>query len=85
MEVAVEKISVRDKIGELLSTVKDNQQIIFQSLFDGLSTKYEVIVTFLALLELIRLRAIKVFQVHPHGEIRIIALERDVQIDTILY
>ena len=85
IEVAVEKISVRDKIGELLSTVKENQQLIFQSLFDGLSTKYEVIVTFLALLELIRLRAIKVFQVHPHGEIRIIALERDVRIDTILY
>ena len=85
MEVAVEKISVRDKIGEILSTVKKNQQIIFQSLFDGLSTKYEIVVAFLALLELIRLRAIKVFQVHPHGEIRIIALDRDVRIDTILY
>ena len=85
MEVAVEKISVRDKIDEILSTMKENQQIIFQSLFDGLSTKYEIVVAFLALLELIRLRAIKVFQVHPHGEIRIIALDRDVRIDTILY
>jgi len=85
MEVAVEKISVREKICEILSTVKKNQQIIFQSLFDGLSTKYEIVVAFLALLELIRLRAIKVFQVHPHGEIRIIALDRDVRIDTILY
>jgi segregation and condensation protein A len=85
MEVAVEKISVRDKIGEILATLKENQQIIFQSLFDGLSTKYEIIVAFLALLELIRLRAIKVFQVHPHGEIRIIALEREVRIDTILH
>ena len=70
---------------EILSTVKENQQIIFQSLFDGLSTRYEIVVAFLALLELIRLRAIKVFQVHPHGEIRIIALEREVTIDTILY
>ena len=85
MEVAVEKISVRDKIAEILSTVKENQQIIFQSLFDGLSTKYEIIVAFLALLELIRLRAIKVFQVHPHGEIRVIALVREVKIDTMLY
>jgi segregation and condensation protein A len=85
LEVAVEKISVRDKIGEILSTVKENQQIIFQTLFDGFSTKYEIIVAFLALLELIRLRAIKVFQVHPHGEIRIIALDREVRIDTILY
>jgi len=85
MEVAVEKISVREKIGEILSTVQKNQQIIFQSLFDGLSTKFEIVVAFLALLELIRLRAIKVFQVHPHGEIRIIALDRDVRIDTILY
>jgi len=85
IEVAVEKISVQDKIGEILSTLQENQQIIFQSLFDGLSTKFEIVVAFLALLELMRLRAIKVFQVHPHGEIRIIALQRDVKIDTILY
>lgn len=83
MEVTVEKISVKDKLVEILKGLKEKQQIIFQSLFDELSTKYEIIVTFLAILELMRLRAVRVFQVHPYGEIRVISLRRDEQINDI--
>lgn len=85
MEVAVEKISVQDKMDEILSTLQEKEQVVFQALFDGLTTRYEIIVSFLALLELIRLRVIKVFQVHPHGEIRIIALAREVRADRVLH
>ena len=66
MEVTVEKISVKDKMVEVLQKLKETQHIIFQSLFDDLSTRYEIIVTFLAILELMKLRAVKVFQVHPY-------------------
>ena len=83
MEVTVEKISVKDKLVEILKGLKEKQQIIFQSLFDELSTKYEIIVTFLAILELMRLRAVRVFQVHPYGEIRVISLRRNDQINDI--
>ena len=83
MEVTIEKISVKDKMVEILKGLKEKQQIIFQSLFDELSTKYEIIVTFLAILELMRLRAVRVFQVHPYGEIRVISLRRDEQINDI--
>jgi len=77
LEVTVEKISVKDKMLEILERLKDNQQITFQSLFDEITTKYEIIVAFLSLLELMRLRAVKVFQVHPYGEIRVIALKTE--------
>ena len=79
IEVTVEKISVKDKMVEILQRLKEARQIIFQSLFDDLSTKYEIIVAFLAILELMRLRAIKVFQVHPYGEIRVISLGGELQ------
>ena len=85
MEVSVERLSVKDKIADILLTLKEKQEIIFQTIFDALSTKYEIIVTFLAVLELMRLRAIKVFQVHPHGEIRIIALKTDLSIEDLAY
>ena len=85
MEVNVERISVKDKIADIILTLKEKQEIIFQTIFDALSTKYEIIVTFLAVLELMRLRAIKVFQVHPHGEIRIIALKTDFSIQDLAY
>ena len=85
LEVNVERISVKDKIADIMLTLKEKQEIIFQTIFDALSTKYEIIVTFLAVLELMRLRAIKVFQVHPHGEIRIIALKNDLSIEDLAY
>jgi len=81
MEVTVEKISVKDKMVEILEKLKENQQITFQSLFDEITTRYEIIVAFLSILELMRLRAVKVFQVHPYGEIRVISLRSEVQIN----
>lgn len=83
MGVAVETITVRDKIYDILQQLKEKQQIVFQALFDPLSTRYEMIVAFLAVLELMRLRAIKVFQIHPYGEIRIVALASPVSLDDI--
>ena len=80
MEVTVEKFSVKDKMVEILQKLKETQHMTFLSLFDELSTKYEIIVAFLAILELMRLRAVKVFQVQPHGEIRIISLGGKIQI-----
>lgn len=83
MGVAVEKITVRDKIVSILQQLKEAPQLVFQSLFDPLVTKYEIVVAFLAVLELIRLRAIRVFQVQPYGEIRIVALAGEIPLDDI--
>ena len=85
MEVNVERISVKDKIAEIILSLKEKQEIIFQAIFDALSTRYEIIITFLAVLELMRMRAIKVFQVQTHGEIRIIALKTDLSIEDVTY
>jgi segregation and condensation protein A len=85
MEVDIERISVKDKISEIVMFLKEKQEIIFQSVFDALTTKFEIIVTFLAVLELMKLRAIKVFQVQPHGEIRIVALKTDLSLEDVSY
>ena len=81
MGVALEKMTVRDKIVSILRQLKETPQLVFQSLFDPLVTRFEIVVTFLAVLELIRLRAIRVFQVQPYGEIRIVALASQVPLD----
>lgn len=83
MGVAVEKMTVRDKIVSILQQLRETPQLVFQSLFDPLVTRYEIVVAFLAVLELIRLRAIRVFQVQPYGEIRIVALASQVPLDDI--
>jgi segregation and condensation protein A len=85
VEVTIEKISVKDKMVAILQRLKEVEQVIFHELFDKLSTRYEVIVTFLAILELMKLRAVKVFQVKSHGEIRVISLGGDLQIDGVVF
>ncbi|MFH2011912.1 MAG: segregation/condensation protein A [Pseudomonadota bacterium] len=69
--VAIGKMSVNEKIIELIERMKHTGNIVFQSLFTGISDKHEVILTFLAILELIRLRIVRVIQATPFGTISI--------------
>jgi len=69
--VAIEKMSVNDKITEIIETMKNTGHIVFHSLFTGIADKHEIILTFLALLELIRLKVVRVIQATPFGTIRI--------------
>ncbi len=45
--------------------------ILFADLFEGSTSKMQVIGTFLALLELIKTRVVKAFQIEQFGAIRI--------------
>ncbi len=74
-EIIDDHFTVSDKIDHLLATVQPGQSINFASLFDGASTKVELIVTFLALLELMKLNHFRVRQNETLGEIE---LERNV-------
>jgi segregation and condensation protein A len=73
-EVIRERISIQDKIALIMKRVKEEKGITFTSLFEGMVETYEIVVTFLALLELMRIRALKVLQSQLFGEIRIFAI-----------
>jgi segregation and condensation protein A len=56
-------MSVRDKINELIELVQTCPEgLAFERLFGPTPQRIEVITTFLALLELIKMQAIKIFQ-----------------------
>ena len=71
-EVTKEKITVTEKVVEILGKLKQQKSISFASLFDELTTREEVIATFLALLELLRQRMVRALQSTPFGPIRIV-------------
>lgn len=79
MEVTAEQISVKDKITWLLEMLKDKQNVTFESLFISLTSKMEIVSTFLALLELIKLQAVRVLQQMPFGTIFIYSIENNQQ------
>ncbi len=68
-EIEPAKWRVSDKIDEILRTTARSGKVAFSSLFSPQSPRGEIIVTFLALLELLRLRQVSASQDAAFGEI----------------
>lgn len=76
-EIADDRFTVSDKIDYLITNVSKGQKVKFYQLFEEASTKSEVLVTFLALLELIRLNEFQVRQNGVLGEIELTRTNSD--------
>ena len=72
-EIFGEHFTVSDKIDWILQRVGDGTPLRFSELFASMASKVEIVVTFLALLELIRLRQVRATQSNPFDEIEIAA------------
>ena len=68
-EVTLEKITVREKMTLLLDKLHERGSLLFETLFDQARARMEVVVTFLAMLELVKVRAIRIVQEEPGGPI----------------
>ena len=68
-EIYAEQFNVTDKIAAILEAVGRTGQMTFEALFDGKTSRHEIAVTFLALLEIIKLRQVHVKQRKEFGEI----------------
>ena len=67
--VVQETVSVRERMTYLLDELHRRPSVAFHELFDSARTRMDVVVTFLALLELIRIRAVHAFQKERLGPI----------------
>ena len=66
-----EYISVETRIDQLLSVLSDTEACGFEDLFADVASRAGLIATFLALLEMIRLKLVRVFQGGAFGPIRV--------------
>jgi len=66
-----EQISIEARIDQLLERLSETEACGFEDLFGDVATRPDMIVTFLALLEMIRLKLVRVFQSGQLGAIRI--------------
>lgn len=72
-DVFEDRWTVSEKIEQLVQLVKNRPTVRFSELFASSTSRTEVVVTFLAVLELIRLKQITVAQPEPFSEIEITA------------
>ena len=70
-EIVDDQYTVSDKIDHLLATIAPGGSISFASLFKGATSKHEMIVTFLAVLELMKLNYFRVRQEVILGDIEL--------------
>jgi segregation and condensation protein A len=70
-EVEDEGPSLEERMAQLVAMIREGESLEFLELFAALETKAEMIVTFLALLELIRLKRVRVYQRGMFGPIRV--------------
>ena len=70
-EIFEDKWTVSEKIESILKIISDRGSVRFAELFEGAASRAEVICTFLALLELIRLKQLACLQPEPFAEIEI--------------
>jgi segregation and condensation protein A len=74
-DIFEDKWTVSEKIEHLMRAICEHGSLKFSKLFAELTSRSEVVVTFLALLELIRLKQLVAVQREPFGEIEICRAE----------
>ena len=77
-KIYVDKYKIEDKVDYLSSRLKSGKVTEFSELIAECECKIECVVTFLALLEMIKQKAVKVYQNSNFGEILIERMEEDV-------
>ena len=71
-EVTLEPITVEEKIQEVLSLLqREKRSMAFHTLFPDPSSRKIIVITFLAILELVKMKAIRVFQASAFEPIRV--------------
>ncbi len=75
-EVRLERISIGEAIDRISARLLERDEVEFWDLFEGEVERQRVIATFLGLLEMVRLRLVRVVQREVDASIRILRTER---------
>ena len=71
IEFSADRISVKEKINEIIALLEKHKSLTFNEMFDGICAKSDIIITFLAVLEMVKLSLINIVQHVQTGIIRL--------------
>ena len=71
VDLATDHVSVKDRMNAIIEILEEKGSIDFMELFTGVVEKHYFIVSFLALLELMKLNLLRVVQSSQSGIIRL--------------
>ncbi len=70
-EIFAERFTVGEKIDDLMNRMSSQPRLSLTQLFEGMTSRHEVVCTFLAVLELMRLKQIRAVQEESYGRIEL--------------
>jgi len=70
-EVTADRITITERIHELVEMMRLRPKMLFEEIFEGATTRFDYVITFLAMLEMTRLRMTRVYQSEPYAPIHI--------------
>lgn len=74
-EIFAEHVTVAEKIEVVMNRIRSEDRVVFSTLFTGMASRAEIVCTFLAILELIRMKQLVARQERAFGEIMILKAE----------
>jgi len=85
-DVAVDRISVNDRIYQIVNELKEGRSITLEELLPPMDriARYDIVITFIALLEMTRLKMIRVYQTSVCGPIHIQGTMEEVSDEDVL-
>lgn len=69
LEVDAERVTIQERMSQITEALQHRERLSFEELFEGYATTYDLVVTFLALLEMAKSRLTRIYQTEPEGPI----------------
>ena len=70
-EVTSERISIQERMTQITDFLRERRSCSFEDLFAGAITRYEIVVTFLALLEMTKMHVTRIYQSDANSPIHV--------------
>lgn len=70
-EVTAEGVSIQDRMSQLVELLRERRQVEFDDLFEGQVRVYDLVVTFMAILEMAKRRLVVLYQADPYSAIHL--------------
>jgi len=71
VDLSSEQYSIKDRMNNIIALLEDKGSITFEEIFPEVLTRMEIVVSFLALLELMKINLVRVVQNTQNGTIRL--------------
>jgi hypothetical protein len=70
-EIIADRMTLSDRIQEMTDVLREQKRIVFDDLFQGFYTRFDLIISFLAVLEMTKMRLMRIAQVDAYGSLHI--------------